>query len=136
MANDLVKLQRKYGHLKIAGDNLILGERGGLVLISTDDYFTGKAIVNLSTGERYPVKYDGWNIPYKRLFEVSKALSGDVRYSVRIPMYGRGYELRHGTYRVAELTDGKLEAMRFPTVEKAIKMALHLTKNNLKPELL
>lgn len=135
MSDNLLSLQKKYGHLKRPDDHLIEGASGIYVKISTQNYFYAEDIVNLRTGERYPIKYDGWKIPYKKLFEVSKKMVG-IPYSVKIPVYGRGYVLRSGTYRVAEVINGKLEEKRFSTVDKAIQYAKYLDQNNIKPELI
>jgi len=133
--SNLVTLQKKYKHLKRPGDHLIEGARKGFVKISTNNYNFPNDIVNLQTGERYPIKYDGWNIPYKKLFEVSKELNGYYN-SVKIPMYGRGYVIRWGTYRVGERVDGSLVEKRFSTVKKTIIYIKHLQDNNIKPELI
>lgn len=118
------------------GDHLIEGVSGDFVRISTQNYFFDTDILNLRTGERYTVKYDGWKIPYKTLFDVSKRMANIKLYSVKIPTYGRGYVLRRGTYRVAELVDGKLEEKRFSTVDKSIAHAYYLEQNNIEPELI
>ncbi len=135
MTTPLYLLQRKYGHLKQAGDHLIEGVSGDFVKISTNNYNFPNDILNLKTGERYAIKYDGTKIPFKTLFEVSKKLNGYYN-SVSIPMYGKGYVIRWGTYRVGERVDGKLEAKRFSTVDKAIAYIKHLQDNNIKPELI
>lgn len=135
MSTPLYLLQRKYGHLKLLGDHLIEAVSGDFVKISTNNYTFPNDILNLRTGERYIVKYDGWKIPLKTLFEVSKKLNGYDR-SVRIPTYGRGYVIRQGTYRVGERIDGRLVEKRFSTVDKAIAYIKHLQDNNIEPELI
>lgn len=136
MSQPLHILQRKYKHLLRPDDHLIEGISGEFVKISIHDYFFSADILNLKTLERYPIKYDGWKIPYKKLFEVSKKMAKILSYSVKIPSYGRGYILRRGTYRVAELIDGRLEEKRFSTVDKAISYAKYLEQNNIEPELI
>lgn len=128
-------LQKKYGYLKRPGDHLIEGVSGNFVKISTNNYNFPNDILNLKTGERYPIKYDGWKVPYKTLFEVSKKLDGYYN-SVKIPAYGKGYVIRWGTYRVGERVDGRLEEKRFSTVDKAISYIKYLQNNNIKPELI
>ena len=134
--SDLTSLQKKYRHLKRPGDHLIEGASGDYVKISTNNYNFPGDIINIRSGERYTIKFDGWKIPYKRLFEVSKKMTGIFFYSVKIPVYGRGYELRNGTYHVAERVNGKLVKKRFSTVDKAIAHAKYLENNNIKPELI
>ncbi len=131
----LYLLNRKYGHLKQPRDHLIEGVSGDFVKISTQNYNFPNDILNIRTGERYPIKYDGTKIPFKTLFEVSKKLNGYYN-SVSIPMYGKGYVIRWGTYRVGENVDGKLVAKRFSTVDKAIAYIRYLQDNNIKPELI
>lgn len=133
--SNLVQLQKKYKHLMRPGDHLIEGESNGFIKISTNSYNFPDDIINLKTGERYPIKYDGWKIPYKRLFEVSKELK-DYYNSVKIPAHGRGYVIGWGTYRVGERVDGSLVEKQFSTVDKAIKHIKYLQDNNIKPELI
>lgn len=133
---NLLTLQKKYKHLLRTGDHLVEGVSGDFVKVSTNNYNFSADIINTKTLERYQIKYDGWKIPYKTLFDVSKRMAHVLSYSVKIPVYGRGYVLRRGTYRVAELVDGKLEEKRFPTVDKAIYHAKYLEQNNIEPELI
>lgn len=134
--DNLLTLNRKWGHLRNPSDGLIEGESNGLVVIRTNDYFFHQDIVNTRTGERYKVKYynAGRFPPYKKIFEVSKALNG-VRYAIIIGLHG-AYYIRSGTYRVAELVDGRLEPKNFYSPKSAVAYALHLHRNNIKPELI